>query len=79
MSRREARALELVIALSTHEPVALALTEPGADVAPFDRQALMGRLSRAAKSGACVLVITASMSDGNVASASAASARSTSE
>jgi ABC-type multidrug transport system ATPase subunit len=63
LSHREARALELVIAVSTIDPVALALTEPGAGVAPLDRQVLTALLSRAAAAGACVIVITASMSD----------------
>jgi ABC-2 type transport system ATP-binding protein len=63
LSFRETRALELVIAVSVHEPLALVLTEPGADMAPLDRQVLRQSLSRAADAGACVIVITASMSD----------------
>jgi ABC-type uncharacterized transport system ATPase subunit len=41
----------------------LVLTEPGADIAPIDRQALRESLARAAEAGACVLIITASMND----------------
>jgi ABC-type multidrug transport system ATPase subunit len=63
LSRRELRALDLVIATTTSEPIALVLTEPGADIAPVNRQALRETLARAAEAGACVLVITASMSD----------------
>lgn len=63
LSRRELRALDLVIATSTNDPFALVLTEPGADIAPLDRQVLRETLARSAAAGACVLVITASMSD----------------
>ncbi len=63
LSRLEMRALDLVIAVSTPSPIAIALTEPGADVAPLDRQLLRASLSRAADGGACVIVATASMSD----------------
>jgi ABC-type multidrug transport system ATPase subunit len=63
LSRRELRALDLVIATSTSDPIALVLTEPGADITPVDRQVLRETLALAAEAGACVLVITASMSD----------------
>jgi ABC-type multidrug transport system ATPase subunit len=63
LSTWELRALDLLLAVSTVEPLALVLTEPGADIAPIDRQALRASLSRAADAGACVIVITASMSD----------------
>jgi ABC-type multidrug transport system ATPase subunit len=63
LSRWETRALDLVLALSATEPLALALTEPGADVAPLDRQVLRSALWNAAEMGACVIVATASMSD----------------
>lgn len=63
LSRRELRALDLVIATSTSDPFALVLTEPGADIAPLDRQVLRETLARSAAAGACVLVITASMGD----------------
>ncbi len=63
LSRRETRTLELVVALCTPRPVALVLTEPGADIVPFDRQTLRAALGAAASAGACVIVITASMSD----------------
>jgi ABC-2 type transport system ATP-binding protein len=63
LSRWESRALDLVLALSTVEPFALALTEPGADVAPLDRQVLRSALWTAAERGACVIVTTASMSE----------------
>ena len=62
LSRRELRALDLVIATSTHH-IALVLTEPGADIAPVNRQALRETLARFAEAGACALIITASMSD----------------
>jgi ABC-2 type transport system ATP-binding protein len=60
---RERRALELLIAVSTPDPIALALTEPGADTSSLDRHALRAALSRAADRGACVIVATASMGD----------------
>jgi ABC-2 type transport system ATP-binding protein len=63
LSLHEARALELVVAATTPDPFALALTEPGADIAPFDREALRDALFRAADAGACVMVLTASTSD----------------
>jgi ABC-2 type transport system ATP-binding protein len=63
LSRRELRALELVIAVSTPDPLALVLTEPGADSAPLDRQILREALAGAAHGGAAVAVVTASMSD----------------
>jgi ABC-type uncharacterized transport system ATPase subunit len=63
LTHRDLRALELLIALSTRDPVALALTEPGADTASLDRQALRAALVRAADAGACVIVATASMGD----------------
>jgi len=63
LSRRELRALDLVIAASTRDPIAVVLTEPGADIAPVNRQALRETLARFAAAGACVLIITASMSD----------------
>ena len=63
LSRRELRALDLVIATNTPDPIALLLTEPGADIAPVNRQALRETLARFAEAGACVLIITASMSD----------------
>ena len=47
LSPWEVRALDLAIAMSTSDPVALVLTEPGADMAPFDRQALRESLARA--------------------------------
>jgi ABC-type multidrug transport system ATPase subunit len=63
LSRWETRALDLVLAVSTVEPFALVLTEPGADIAPLDRQVLRSTLWTAARKGACVIVLTASMSD----------------
>jgi ABC-type multidrug transport system ATPase subunit len=63
LSRWEMRALDLVVAVSTPAPIALVLTEPGADIAPLDRQVLRASLSHAADRGACVIVATASMSD----------------
>jgi oleandomycin transport system ATP-binding protein len=63
LSRWETRALDLVIAVTTSAPMVLVLTEPGADIAPLDRQVLRASLSRAADAGACVIVVTASMSD----------------
>jgi ABC-2 type transport system ATP-binding protein len=63
LSRAEARALELLLAATTPEPFVIALTEPGADIAPFERQAMRGALLRAAQGGACVMVMTASMVD----------------
>jgi ABC-2 type transport system ATP-binding protein len=63
LSRRDLRALELLIALSTRDPVALVLTEPGADISALDRHALRAALAHAADNGACVIVATASMGD----------------
>jgi ABC-2 type transport system ATP-binding protein len=63
LSRRDMRTLELLIAVSTRDPVALALTEPGADTSSLDRQTLREALARAADAGACVIVATASMGD----------------
>jgi ABC-2 type transport system ATP-binding protein len=63
LSSWEVRAVDLTLAISTVEPFALVLTEPGADIAPFDRHALRASLTRAADAGACVIVVTASMSD----------------
>ena len=63
MSPRELRALELVVAVSTPAPAALVLTEPGADIAPLDWQGLRESLLEARAAGACVIVVTASMSD----------------
>ncbi len=63
LSLRELRALDLVLVSSTIEPLALVLTEPGADMAPLDRQVLRLILWTAAANGACVIVTTASMSD----------------
>ncbi|HMJ53674.1 MAG TPA: hypothetical protein VK540_16425 [Polyangiaceae bacterium] len=63
LSRRDLRSLELLIAVSTPDPVALALTEPGADTSSLDRNVLRAALSRAAEGGACVIVATASMGD----------------
>jgi ABC-type multidrug transport system ATPase subunit len=57
------RAVELLIALSTHDPIALAFTEPGADTSPIDRQKLRAALALHADRGACVMVMTASMGD----------------
>jgi len=63
LATTELRAVELAIALATRDPIALVVTEPGADIAPFDRHVLRTSLSRAGESGACVVVATASMSD----------------
>jgi ABC-type multidrug transport system ATPase subunit len=63
LSRREKRALELVLALSVPSPVAVLLTEPAVDMADIDREAVTGALVAAADAGACVVVITASVSD----------------
>jgi ABC-2 type transport system ATP-binding protein len=63
LPRRDLRALELLIAVSTREPVALALTEPGVDMSPLHRPALRAALAHAADQGACVIVATASMED----------------
>jgi ABC-2 type transport system ATP-binding protein len=63
LSHRDLRALELLIAVSTPDPIALALTEPGADTSSLDRHELRAALSRAADEGACVIVATASMGD----------------
>jgi ABC-2 type transport system ATP-binding protein len=63
LSRREKRALELVVALSIPSPIAVVLTEPGADMADIDREAVKLALVGAAAAGACVVVITSSVSD----------------
>jgi ABC-2 type transport system ATP-binding protein len=63
LSTRDRRAIELLVAVSTPEPIALALTEPGADASSLDRHALRTALARAAEGGACVIVATASMGD----------------
>ena len=61
--RADRRALDLVVAASTKDPIALVLTEPCADVTALDRQRLAETLRHAALAGACVIVITACMSD----------------
>jgi ABC-2 type transport system ATP-binding protein len=63
LAPRDLRALELIIALGTRDPIALALTEPGADTSPLDRQRLRAALAEHADRGACVMVMTASMGD----------------
>jgi ABC-type multidrug transport system ATPase subunit len=63
LSRSERRTVELVLALSTPSPVALILTEPGADTAAIDREAVKMRMDAAAAGGALVLVVTASVAD----------------
>jgi ABC-2 type transport system ATP-binding protein len=63
LTRWELRALDLAIASAMHDPFALVLTEPSADIAPYDRQALRTALWRASDGGACVVVVTASMND----------------
>jgi ABC-2 type transport system ATP-binding protein len=63
LSRRELRALDLAVAVSTPNPIAVILTEPGADIAPIDRASLREALASAVESGACVLILTASMND----------------
>jgi ABC-2 type transport system ATP-binding protein len=63
LSSPDLRALELLIALSTKDAIAIALTEPGADTSPLDRQKLRASLAAHADRGACVMVMTASMSD----------------
>jgi ABC-2 type transport system ATP-binding protein len=63
LSRREKRAVELVLALSVPSPVAVVLTEPAADMADIDRDAVTAALGEAAAGGACVAVLTSSVSD----------------
>jgi energy-coupling factor transporter ATP-binding protein EcfA2 len=63
LAHRERRALELVVALSIPSPIAIVLTEPAADIADIDRDALKHALARAADGGACVAVVTASVAD----------------
>jgi ABC-type multidrug transport system ATPase subunit len=63
LSHQELRALDIALAVGTPDPIAIVLTEPGADVAPFDRQVLRSALTNAAERGACVIIVTASMSD----------------
>jgi ABC-2 type transport system ATP-binding protein len=63
LSRREKRAVDLVLALSVPSPVAVVLTEPAADMADIDRDAVKAALGEAANAGACVAVLTSSVSD----------------
>jgi ABC-2 type transport system ATP-binding protein len=63
LPERDLRALELLIAVSTPQPVALVLTEPGVDMSLLDRQVLGAALAHAADGGACVMVASASMGD----------------
>lgn len=63
LPRREQRAVELVLALSVPSPVAVVLTEPAADMADIDRDAVAAALGEAAAAGACVAVLTSSVSD----------------
>jgi ABC-2 type transport system ATP-binding protein len=63
LSPCDRRALELVLAVSVPEPLAIVLTEPGAGVSSIDRDALGRVLVRAAASGASVIVTTASVND----------------
>ncbi len=63
LSPLELRVLDLALAISTPEPVALVLTEPGLAADAIDRDALRQSLLRAAERGACVVVATASIQD----------------
>jgi ABC-type lipopolysaccharide export system ATPase subunit len=63
LSRRELRALELVLALSVPSPVAVVITEPTVDIADVDREAVKAALGAAADAGACVMVVLSSVSD----------------
>jgi len=63
LPRRDLRVLELLLAVSTRDPIALVLTEPGVDMPPLDRTTLRATLAHAADHGACVIVATASMED----------------
>lgn len=63
LSADEARAIELVIALATPNPLVLALTEPFANTAGAHRDVVIEALVQAAAGGASVLAMTASVSD----------------
>jgi ABC-2 type transport system ATP-binding protein len=63
LSRRELRALELVLALSVPSPIAIVLTEPTVDMSDIDREAVTRALAASADAGACVVVVTSSVSD----------------
>ena len=63
LSRCEMRALELVVALSIPSPFAVMLTEPTVDMADVDREAVKTALAGAAEAGACVVVLSSSVSD----------------
>lgn len=63
LSTDEARAVELALALTTPEPLALFLTEPFANTAGASRAAVLEMLSDISLAPACVVVATASVAD----------------
>jgi ABC-2 type transport system ATP-binding protein len=63
LERRERRAVELVLALSVPSPLAVVLTEPAIEIGDVDQEAVKQALSGAAGAGACVIVLTSSVSD----------------
>ena len=63
LARREARAVELCIALALAEPAALVIFEPFTECAPIDRAAVRERLIRRAGAGAAVMIATSARSD----------------
>jgi len=63
LSRAEARAVELVIALGTAAPLVVVLYEPFADIGPIDRVAVRQRVTALGAAGACVVLVTATPSD----------------
>jgi ABC-2 type transport system ATP-binding protein len=63
LATREARAVELCIALALVEPAALVIFEPFTECAPIDRAAVRERLVRRAASGAAVIIATSARSD----------------
>lgn len=63
LSPGEERAVELALALATPDPLALVLTEPFAALPGPGRAAFVDSLANAAKAGACVVVVTASVAD----------------
>lgn len=63
LAPREARAVELCIALALVEPAALVIYEPFTECAPIDRAAVRERLHRRAAGGAAVMIATSARSD----------------
>ena len=64
LSRREARAIDLALALGVRNAAAVVLTEPFADIVPsLERTAITRAMAERASEGAAVIALTASSHD----------------